>query len=366
MIIGTPISLPEQFTPHYSGESKLELLQFSFLLFSVNNGICILTVSLLVSSLIQKTKSHWPLKPYCTDDLSNGLAIRPFETAITKEYIQHNPPCLHSFCVFDLDYSESAFAWEEAGLPPPTWATVNPRNGHCHLAYGLKTPVATSENARQKPLRYLASIEEMMRKKLKADPAYCGLITKNPASKRWKTMCYGTLYELNDLAEHLPGIEKFTGKKPQKHESIGSGRNVNLFDELRYWAYANLINYRYSSDYETWQRECFERANSINCNFSNPMLDPEVYRIAKSVAKWVWRGIKFNIEESNERFKQLQEWRGAKGGKAKGDAFMDKREQAIAMHAQGSSNAAIARELQVHRNSVVNWIQKSAQIAIIR
>ena len=58
-----------------------------------------------------------PKKPYCSDDLGRGVIIRPKRTAIQKPYIQHNPPCLVSSLVFDIDRQDAYFAWSDANLP---------------------------------------------------------------------------------------------------------------------------------------------------------------------------------------------------------------------------------------------------------
>jgi hypothetical protein len=75
-----------------------------------------------------------PHKPYCSDDLGYGVIIRPKKTAIQKPYIQHNPPCLVTSLVFDIDRSDAYFAWSDANLPAPTWIAKNPKNGHAILA----------------------------------------------------------------------------------------------------------------------------------------------------------------------------------------------------------------------------------------
>ena len=43
-----------------------------------------------------------PRRPYCTDDLSSGLLIRPQATALAYRHIQHNPPPHVSCIVFDV------------------------------------------------------------------------------------------------------------------------------------------------------------------------------------------------------------------------------------------------------------------------
>ena len=108
-----------------------------------------------------------------------GLQIRSLKQALTKTYIQANPPHLRVWSLYDVDRPGGGLAWEDGNLPPPSWATINKANGHAHLAYGLRAPVLTaSMEARQAPLRYLNAVESAFRAALDADDGFSGLITK--------------------------------------------------------------------------------------------------------------------------------------------------------------------------------------------
>lgn len=52
---------------------------------------------------------------------------------------------------------------------------------------------------------------------------------------------------------------------------------------------------------------------------------------------------------------EVQAKRGAKGGKAKGQAYAVKREQAEHLKAKGMNNTQIAKELAVDRKTVRRW-----------
>ena len=127
-----------------------------------------------------------PHKPYCSDDLGYGVIIRPKKTAILKQYIQYNPPCLITSLVFDIDRPDAFFAWSDANLPTPTWIAKNRLNGHAHVGYMLATPVCTTHRARQNVIEYLAKIEQAYSLALGADRGYTGLITKNPCHSTWE------------------------------------------------------------------------------------------------------------------------------------------------------------------------------------
>ncbi|MBS0442822.1 MAG: replication initiation protein, partial [Proteobacteria bacterium] len=133
--------------------------------------------------------ARWPRRPYCTDDLQHGLHHRALLSALTRPYIQANPPHLRVWSIHDVDRVGAALAWEEANLPPPTWAAQNRLNGHAHLVWGLRAPVLVDGlGARDAPMRYLCAVESMMRAKLDADTGFAGLITKNPAHPLWRVL----------------------------------------------------------------------------------------------------------------------------------------------------------------------------------
>ena len=180
-----------------------------------------------------------PQRPYCTDDTSSGLLIRPQATALAYRHIQYNPPPHVASLVFDLDKPDSYHAWQDAGLPAPHWISVNRTNGHAHIGYMLATPVARTSAARQKPLRYLAAIEHVLAKRLGADMGYSGLITKNPTHSDWLTVWHQIEpYSLDYLAEFCPDADLAAYSRRSRKEVGGLGRNVTVFDNVREWAYS--------------------------------------------------------------------------------------------------------------------------------
>jgi hypothetical protein len=234
---------------------------------------------------------RWPRRPYCADDLAEGLRIRSLQQALTKPYIQANPPHLRVWSIHDVDRPGAALAWEAANLPPPTWAAVNRRNAHAHLVWGLSAPfLVDGLGARDAPLRYLCAVESLMREKLGADHGYSGLITKNPAHPLWRTLRGPVLaYELSELAEYLPDLERHRPRK--RPEAVGLGRNVTLFDTLRKWSYREIRQYWGGGlqGWNAWLSHVNARALVYNADFQTPLDGREVWHVARSVAKWVWR-----------------------------------------------------------------------------
>ena len=129
-----------------------------------------------------------PRRPYCTDELGTRLLITSRSRAITRRYLQVNPPWLRVSTVYDVDRPGAALAWEDAGLPAPLWAATNRLNGHAHLGWALDAPVMLGLADRQRPMRYLCAVESMMRSKLEADESFGGVITKNPMHSHWRVL----------------------------------------------------------------------------------------------------------------------------------------------------------------------------------
>ena len=255
---------------------------------------------------------RWPRKPYCTDDLAAGLRIRSLKQALTKSYIQANPPHMRVWSLYDIDRPGGGLAWEDANLPPPSWATVNKANGHAHLAYGLRAPVLTaSMDARQAPLRYLNAVEAAFRAVLGGDDGFSGLITKNPAHPLWWTLKGPELaYELGELAEFVD-LDRFKPRQGVKVAEVGLGRNVTVFDFVRLWSYKNVRKFKgQQGGFVLWQKAVYDRCMARNGDFTGPMDSREIYHIAKSVAKWTWQ--RFDIEASDAWFSKLQSLRVSK------------------------------------------------------
>lgn len=323
--------------------------------------------------LFVDAQQRWPRRPYCSDDLEAGLRIRSLKQALTKPYIQANPPYLRVWSIYDVDkpycnpdkgefHSSAVLAWEDANLPPPSWVTVNKANGHAHLVYGLNAPVLIDGmGARRAPIRLLCSVEAMFRELLQADQGFSGLITKNPVHPLWKTLRGPTLfYELHELAEALPGLEKFRPKN-RRVEEVGLGRNVTLFDDLRHWAYRNIRNYKGGglSAWNAWLSLCNTKALVRNGDFPRPLDGREVWHVARSVAKWTYQH--FDIEASDARFSKTQAHRGSLGGKASGvvrrASNEDLRADARLMRAKGMKLKEIAEQLGVPLPTVGRWCQ---------
>lgn len=295
-----------------------------------------------------------PHKPYCSWGKGERTLIRSKSHAIRFPLIQINTPHLINYLIFDIDAPDAYLHFLDANLPTPSWIAKNPKNGHCHICYALKTPVCKTENARMKPLRYLASIEYSYAKKLGADLRYTGVLTKNPLDADWQTTFLSPLeYELAELADFID----LETKPKAANEVSGLGRNCMMFDTVRYWAY-KAIRAHLSGGFDRWHSDVIEQAKNANNAFIQPLPYSEVKATAKSIARWVWR----NHSEAHAKFIERQAMKGrmgnsSHGGKARSAQYSDMRQEALKLHVIGKSIKEISEYLNVHRNSVSKWIK---------
>ena len=302
---------------------------------------------------LEQFTDHLPNKPYCSDYLHLGLQIRPKNLALLKRYIQPNHPYYTHFFVFDLDYPTAYidFYYSMVGVPTPNLIVENPENGHAHYIYKLLTPIYNTNASNDKPIKYGNAVYTALRTALNADINYSGLITKNAIHEHWRThVLREQPYTLDQLSERLDLTTRQINKEIKVDEAVGLGRNCCVFHTVRHWAYVEVRQYRGKS-FNPWLESVIAQCCSVNAQFSVPMQYNEVKGIAKSIARWVWKKDSYFHHEFIDR----QTRKGSLGGKAKGEAYSDKRKLAVRYKAKGMSNTEIAEKLKVSRRSVIYW-----------
>lgn len=292
-----------------------------------------------------------PYKPYCTNDLGCTF-INSKEYAVTKRYVQCNPPHQIVYLVFDIDDPQAVMSWYDANLPPPSWTAQNPENGHAHIVYELKTPVLTTDASRQKIVRYLSAIQTGLAQKLGADMGYAQLLMKNPCHNHWRVKIWTEeKYELDYLADFVD-----LAIKPKKQQEVfGLGRNCTLFETTRKWAYKAIRTHR-GSTFSEWLREVIVRCEQVNSDFKSPLPYSEIKATAKSIARYCWKHDAYCYQE----FIQRQAYKGmlgdsSPGGKARSDQYNVLREETQILRKQGLSYTEIAKTLSISRRSAINW-----------
>lgn len=231
---------------------------------------------------------RFPRRPYCAPAKDARRRIRGRSSALGYPYVQPNAPQVRFWLVYDVDRPQAAMAWEDGDLPPPTLTVARrDRDDSAHLWYGLRVPVAMADpEDASRAMRYAAAVELGMTRQLDADLAYTGQLAKTPTHPAWRTLHGPQLYDLDELAEHVRELPKL----PTRSEAIrtGIGRNVELFDTTRFWAYRHARDYK-RGPFEAWRDAVLERAMLLNADlFTEPLAVAEVRHTAKSIAGWVW------------------------------------------------------------------------------
>jgi hypothetical protein len=276
--------------------------------------------------------------------------------------------------VFDLDRQNHSGFWtplyahEDANLAPPNWVAINPKTGNGHIGYELEVPVRMDDKSR-KSARYLAAIECAYGHGLHADPAYSGHLCKNPLHEYWQTYWLTSrLYSLHALAEFddlNQGLNYH--KKNDQSECFPLGRNCQLFDAIRIWAYQSVRTYWGPGGYEHFYDALELKAKSLNIQLFPGLELPfaELKSIARSVSRWTWNNMtpsNFQDYVNATHSPDIQRIRGLKGNarsivvrSAKAEECI---QQAHRLAAQGFGVRAIARLMNKSVGSVSQWLRK--------
>ena len=307
------------------------------------------------SLLLETFKNNLPQKPYCTDELSFGLKIRPAELAIKKRYLQYNKPTDLRWFVYDVDRPTAHFDWYDCKVPSPNITVMNRQNGHAHLFYGLEVPVHMHTTAKKNPIRFASSIDVALIKSLEADEHFAELICKNPFNDFWDTKVWREAsYDLSELADSLD-LSAYKDERIRLPE-IGLGRNCNLFDSTRFYAYREIRKPAQNYLFDDFYSEvdfidrciCYARHHNI---FETPLPEKEILSIGKSVGKWVYRNM------SPEGFFEWAEIRRKKSIKVRQEKSDERKNEVLKLYERGLSKQAIAIYLGISRMQVNRYFK---------
>lgn len=257
------------------------------------------------------SSEYLPHRPRAADDYTLGIQRMSWERAQSLRSIELNPPAYIHWLVFDCDHADHE-RWKSAGLPEPSFITINPGNSHHHVVYRLSAPVCRSERARAHPLEYLRAVEEAMRDALGGDPDYARLLTKNPLHPAWVTIHPQVMpsYSLAQLAatvdlkraDEKPGtkVSRSSREFAERLSTTASGgRNRALFDAVR--------------QRPTTERNIRDYAERCNAMFPTPLPLSEVISIAKSIERYEIS--KRGNKATSEALRSRQAARGRLGGR---------------------------------------------------
>lgn len=274
--------------------------------------------------------SHWlPNVPLAASAKTGPYKRTTRAKALDMPLIEANPTCLRSLIVTDVDTSDVRDLACLVGLPAPSWSVIHKSEvATGHVVYALSNPVCMTDAGRRRPVNLLARIETGITDVLGGDVAYAGRIMKNPlAPGAHQYALFGedypaySLFELANSLDLIGALPAFDDPRPR--QSSGIGRNVDIFDRTRRWAYRAVKRY-WNDGFYTWEEVVQARASSLNLALEEenrpPLPDVEINHLARSIAKWVWgrftpevfsvvqaaRGKKSGIKRQEKRTKVLQ------------------------------------------------------------
>lgn len=249
----------------------------------------------------------------------------PREQAITHERIR---PYLNDRHYVMLDYdnpnghSDNHTRYDIE----PNFLVYNPVNGNHQAFWRLSDPVHCQEASKnRKPYQLLRAIESAFDDKYGGDHRFARYIARNPlyhgADTDWR---HNRGHRLAELAE-VVDLNQHRVRSGNKTPS-GVGRNCDLFDELRRWAYKQDTTS--GMPYNVWLQRCLTQAMEYN-SFKNPLGASEVRSIARSVGQYTYHR---HFDESFSEYVQrthtpdIQAERGRRSGAARRKGSISERE----------------------------------------
>jgi len=353
---------------------------------------------------LEAFRERLPRYPYATDDPRQGMRPRKRENAIRYRYIQvgRYP---HAIARIVLDLDEPTW-WNAMERIPPSLSIPNPQAPwRAHLVYELEPPVWLSSpknrEAGANPFALVREVDARLRAYFGADPAYNGLLGRNPLAHP-HLLGGGKLWDLPCLLEELRDLT------PRRRvaaylDTATYGRNCELFDRTRAFAYSVVGLYRgQPHGFERFRQAVAHEAHRLNRELfrghpQGPLPRREVETtIVKSVAKWTfhrYRGTRVWVLSGTGRVDRstlspaaralIEPLRGEELEKARKEGLeatrpkrtanleaanqrgRRKAEEALLealrrLQARGErvTPTALAREAGVHRNTASRWLRK--------
>jgi hypothetical protein len=342
-----------------------------------------------VSNAVAHFAQTLPFRVRCSDDLAAGLEWADRNVALRRREIAPDPPGWKTALRFDVDcpcdrqpHTKSGYCpraatyWRDAGVAEPSFIVTNPANGHAHYTYLLRGWIRTdgADAADLAAVRYLVALERAYTRALRADAGYAGLVTHNPFAARYETRVgRDEPYSLRELAAFV----ELPRMVPRRSTEIRTdGRNIETFDRLRHWAYAQIGEYR-CGPRETWNEVVEARALAIAADVraahpvaAHPYSDAEALDTAKSVAGWVWsRYVGGNLtrvradtaarrETDRQRAAAARRERGAVPRAVYLGEVQCRRVAASTLRGLGVAVDEIARRLEASVRTVHRWISE--------
>ncbi|MBF7143238.1 MULTISPECIES: replication initiation protein [Pseudomonas] len=265
---------------------------------------------LRIENALDLYKGKLPRKPYFSNDYTKGKKIGAQKTALNALYIQPNSNTHKYFITLDIDSDTGVFDWYDKGLPAPQIIARNLDNGRAHMSYILNSSVKMDYCGSATAIKYCCDVEHGLAVRVGADMNYNGILTKNPFNaEAYKIFSFETeAYDLGYLNEFVDKdlVKQHKDARRKKNLAAGfaSGRNCNLFENLRLWAYKNW----HKTQGSELHKILIEQGLAFN-NFDLPLDKKEVVAIASSVYRFMEKNFSLEIlgQLKSKRAKQSRE-----------------------------------------------------------
>lgn len=267
-----------------------------------------------ISHVQQRFRAH--IDPQTCYGRGKDLGLSgPKEDAFRDAQYILLPRAKHVYIGVDLDYRGAATAWEEGIFPLPTIVFTSKETGHANIFWELKSPVyrrceLNQYKARQHPIDYFNCIQRGFTRELDGDPGYTSSTIKNPFSDAWLVQWYDVRYSLSDLFEYTDPSRDYVGSRFRGEQDDHAGRNEELFNVVRKWAYRAVFRYSEKEfEFRLYDFCKFYNQNEIPRNWPDrgPLPRAEWQAISHNIVKWVLR------KKDESGFKQQLKNIGAMG-----------------------------------------------------
>jgi len=190
-------------------------------------------------------RERLPRYPYATDDPRQGMRPRRKERALEHLYIQvgRYP---HGIFRIVLDLDEPTW-WDVMDRIPPSLSIPNPRAPwKAHAIYELDPPIWLASpgerDSEANPFALVREVDALLRVYFGADPAYNGLLGRNPLAHA-HLIGGGKLWDLRSLLDELRDLTS-RRRALAYLDTATYGRNCTVFDHVRAFAYSVVAMYR--------------------------------------------------------------------------------------------------------------------------
>lgn len=234
-------------------------------------------------SLLRQVKATLPPVIYTLPKKNEGGVWLPQNDAIQHERIKMHGNDRY-FLIVDYDVNGQEVVDHTHYDIEPNFLTYNPINSNHQAFWFLKDPVYAQTSTRTNaPYRYLKAIESAYDERYGGDKHFSRHVSRNPLAPfiftDWR---HDKKYSLKELAEVVTLNDKRI--KSGSKQVGNSGRNCEVFEELRLWAYKQSTA---NISYKQYLTRVLTQAISFNV-YTSPMALSEVQSIARSVAQYTY------------------------------------------------------------------------------